>query len=237
MLDLSASVPPRRVRLNAARLHAATGHPAKLEQLGRRHWRVAAANERAELVEDYKPNGRGIIHRAKTRLLVNGAVHPKPRNLYDFLRVYYDLDEDEAFPRAEATPMPPARSARQAPQEIQLAYSFLKKRASKDIEIGLGYAEDCDWVIGIKGPAHEARLYHCFDGHIRLIDTRYGIQLVADGRDMSVKASSDLTKLIRLVENRLPAGTAPQAGSALSGSSDPEKTISTEVRNTVVIRN
>lgn len=235
---------PLFVRLTTARLTAATGHPADLEPLGTTKWRLSMhphpESTGARLQLDYSPNGRGIIRDPKARLTTaDGTLCKPPKTFYEFLKVYYDLDKDGAFPRSAPTAMPDQQASDQAPPALRLFHTSLAQRLPDKVRISLGFSPDSGWAIGVDSARGGLRLYFVPTpyGSSWALDPLYGIQVVADGRDLSAQAAGNMAKAARLMNPRTRTAPLPDSGSAIGASSGPAATTSTQVRDTIVMRN
>ncbi|MFF5264633.1 hypothetical protein ACFY4C_37395 [Actinomadura viridis] len=228
---------PRLVRIDYARLFAATGDRPILSNAAPRHWRLTLANERVSLTLDYLPNGKGALTPRKGQLVVDGKRRPSPENFYAVTREYHHpVDNDGTFLRDAATPMPASRDVDQAPPNVRQQYHNLVQQLPGR-EITVGFRDGDAWVIGVSSHRGDMRLFYTRTRYGNwIVDPVYALQVVVGGQDLSATAAKSITKAIRLLKSRSTA-PVPAAGSTITGAAPAATTTSTQVRDTVVMRN
>jgi hypothetical protein len=225
---------PRLVRQDAWLLEAATGQPGEVIRLGKRRWRLTLANTRMSYAIDYAPNSKQRLTYGREILLVGGRP-AEVRNLNDIARAYHDADKDGFFPRTDPTPMPPGRELADAPPNVRVHHDCYASQHS--IELDVGFSSASGWVSGATLPGLHIRFFFCQD-HNRIwqSDPRYLTQVIAGGSDISATRAEKLTRMVSRLANGAPAAPAPDGDSTVDAAAGPARRVSTEVRDTVVLR-
>lgn len=224
------------IRQDAWLLEAAVGEPGEIVRFGERRWRLTLANERMSYSVEYAPNSRQRLAHGREEFLVDGR-RAEVKNLNAIAKAYNDANEEGFFPRSEPTAMPPGRELADAPPHVRVLCDIYRRLHG--IELDVGFSAASGWVCGADPyPGSHIRFFFCQDSNrVWQPDPRYIAQVIADGWDLSSTRADKLARMLRRMASGAPVAPAPDGGSPADGAAAPAKTTSTQVRDTVVMRN